>query len=223
MEWNFLSWDYDTQSSFYGTQKACEPVHAQLNLADNTVDLINLGEAHSYKVETRVVGLDGNVLSDQTNQIEAVANAGTPVGKPDLEKLANDHTILIVLKVTDANGAPVSDNIYWWSKQESSLRELDALANVRLNASATLNAKGSERQATIKLENTGTVPALLVKLTLKDAASDARILPAYYSENYVSLLPGDSRTITIAFPAGESKPEIALRGWNLEKETIAVR
>jgi len=34
MEWNFLSPDYDTQSSFYGTQKACEPVHAQLDLTD---------------------------------------------------------------------------------------------------------------------------------------------------------------------------------------------
>jgi hypothetical protein len=223
MEWNFLSWDYDTQSSFYGTQKACEPVHAQLNLTDSTVDLINLREAHSYKVETRVVGLDGNVLNDQTSQVEAAANARTPVGKPDLEKLANDHTILIALRVTDTNGTPVSDNLYWWSKQESSLRELDSLADVRLKASATLAASGSERQATIKLENTGTVPALLVKLTLKDAATDARILPAYYSENYVSLLPGDSRTVTIAFPAGESKPEIALRGWNLEKETIAVR
>jgi hypothetical protein len=223
MEWNFLSWDYDTQSSFYGTQKACEPVHAQLDLADNSVDLINLGEAHSYKVETRVVGLDGKILSDQTNRVEASSNARTPIGKPDLEKLADGHTILIALKVADADGAPVSDNLYWWSKQESSLRELDALANVKLSASATMAATSGERQASIKLENTGTVPALLVKLTLKDAATNDRILPAYYSENYVSLLPGESRTVTVAFPAGESKPEIALRGWNLEKETIAVR
>ena len=223
MEWNFLSWDYDTQSSFYGTQKACEPVHAQLDLADNSVDLINLGAAHSYKVETRIVGLDGKILSDQTNQVEAASNARTPVGKPDLEKQADGHTILIALKVTDADGAPVSDNLYWWSKQESSLRELDALANVNLTASATMIAASGEREANIKLGNTGSVPALLVKLTLKDAATGTRILPAYYSENYVSLLPGDTRTITIAFPAGESKPEIALRGWNLEKETIAVR
>jgi hypothetical protein len=117
----------------------------------------------------------------------------------------------------------VSDNLYWWSKQESSLRELDALANVNLTASATMIAASGEREVNIKLGNTGSVPALLVKLTLKDAATGTRILPAYYSENYVSLLPGDTRTITIAFPAGESKPEIALRGWNLEKETIAVR
>jgi glycosyl hydrolase family 2/Ig-like domain-containing protein/concanavalin A-like lectin/glucanase superfamily protein len=223
MEWNFLSWDYDTQSSFYGTQKACEPVHAQLNLTDNSVDLINLGEAHSYKVEIRVVGLDGTVLSDQTDQVEASANARTPVGKPDLEKLAGGHAILIALRVSDSRDAPVSDNLYWWSKQESSLRELDALANVRLSASATMVSGSGERQASIKLGNTGAVPALLVKLTLKDPATNDRILPAYYSENYVSLLPGDTRTITIAFPAGESKPEITLRGWNLEKETIAVR
>ncbi len=105
MEWNFLSWDYDTQSSFYGTQKACEPIHAQLDLTDSAVDLINLGDARSFKVETRVVGLDGKVLSDQTNQVEAAADARTPVGKPDLAKLADGHTVLVVLKVTDANGA----------------------------------------------------------------------------------------------------------------------
>jgi len=223
MEWNFLSWDYDTQSSFYGTQKACEPVHAQLNLADNSVDLINLGEARSFDVETRVVGLDGKVLSDQTSPINAAANARTPVGKPDLEKLADGHTVLVVLKVNDRNGAPVSDNLYWWAKQESILRELNDLPKVRLSGAASVAISGHEREAAIKLENSGTAPALMVKLTLQDALTGTRILPAYYSENYVSLFPGESRTVTIAFPAGDTKPAIALRGWNLERETIAIR
>ena len=63
MEWNFLSSDYDTQSSFYGTQKACEPVHAQLNLTDSSVDLINLGRGtRPLKVRTRVEGLDGKTI-----------------------------------------------------------------------------------------------------------------------------------------------------------------
>jgi Exo-beta-D-glucosaminidase Ig-fold domain/Glycosyl hydrolases family 2/Concanavalin A-like lectin/glucanases superfamily/Glycosyl hydrolases family 2, sugar binding domain/Glycosyl hydrolases family 2, TIM barrel domain len=223
MEWNFLGSDYDTQSSFYGTQKACEPVHAQLNLVDNAVDLINLGEERSFKVETRVVGLDGRVLSDQTNQVEAAANARTPVDKPDLDKLAEGHTVLVALKVSEANGAPVSDNFYWWAKQESTLRELNDLPKVRLAGTATVSTAGGERKATIRLENAGSVPALLVKLTLQDAATGARILPAYYSENYVSLLPGEARTITVAFPAGDAKPAIALRGWNLEKAAIAIQ
>ncbi len=223
MEWNFLGSDYDTQSSFYGTQKACEPIHAQLNLSDGAIDLINLGEASSFKVETRIVGLDGKVLSDHTNQIEAAADARTAVGKPDLDTLAGGHTVLVALKVTDANGAPVSDNFYWWSRQEATLRELDGLPQARLAVSASVAPSGSERKASVKITNSGSAPALMIKLTLKDAATGQRILPAYYSENYVSLLPGEERTITVAFPAGESRPAIGLRGWNLETETVDVK
>ena len=131
--------------------------------------------------------------------------------------------MLVLLKVTDRNGAPVSDNLYWWAKQESILRELNDLPKVRLSGAASVAISGHEREASIKLENSGTAPALMVKLTLQDAVTGTRILPAYYSENYVSLFPGESRTVTIAFPAGDTKPAIALRGWNLERETIAVR
>ncbi|HEY6490093.1 MAG TPA: LamG-like jellyroll fold domain-containing protein [Terracidiphilus sp.] len=221
MEWNFLSWDYDTQSSFYGTQKACEPVHAQLNLADESIDLINLGAAHSYKVETRVVGLDSKVLSDHTDQIDAAGDARTPVGRPDLDTLASGHTVFVVLKVTETNGSPVSDNFYWWARNEASLRELDQLQKASLSASASVEAHDGERRATVSIENTGSAPALLVKLTLKDDATGQRILPAYYSENYVSLLPGETRKITIDFPDGMRQPAIALRGWNVEEETAA--
>ena len=223
MEWNFLGSDYDTQSSFYGTQKACEPVHAQLNLANNDVDLINLGEARSFKVQTRVVGLDGKVIVEQTNQIEAAANARTSVGKPDLEKLANGHTVLVELDVMDANGAAISHNLYWWAKDEAKLRELNGLAPVKLAASAAVAASGDERKATVEIKNSGSTPALMIKLVLKDAASGERILPAYYSENYVSLLPGEERTLTVEFPAGQNKPAIGLRGWNIAEETVGVQ
>ena len=222
-EWNFLGHDYDTQSSFYGTQKACEPVHAQLDLTDSSVDLINLGEARSLKVETRVVGLDGKVLSDQTNQVDAAANARTPIGKTDLAKLAEGHTVLVALKVTDPNGTPVSDNFYWWARDESSYRELNSLSAAQLSVSASPSSAAGERKVAVRLRNSGSVPALMVKLTLKDAATGDRILPAYYSENYVSLLPGEERNLTVAFPAGDARPVIGLRGWNMQTQTIEVK
>ena len=221
MEWNFLSPDYDTQSSFYGTQKACEPVHAQLNLTDGAVDLINLGEARSLKVRVLVTSVDGKTISDQTIQIDAAANARSAVGKPDLDKLADGHAVLIRLSVNDAAGAAVSDNFYWWAKDEASLRELNSLPQAKLSASAAVAASGSERKATIKITNTSATPALMIKLTLKDSVTGARILPAYYSENYVSMLPGEERVITIEFPAGHTKAAIGLRGWNLATEAIA--
>jgi hypothetical protein len=223
MEWNFLGSDYDTQSSFYGTQKACEPVHAQLDLTDGAVDLINLGEARSFKVRVRMVSLDGKVLADESYPVQAAGNDRTRVVHPPLAKYAEAHTIFVQLQVSDVKGAAVSDNFYWWAEAEKDLRELNSLAPAKLAATAAFTRVGSERQATVKIRNTGVTPALMVKLTLKDAATGERILPAYYSENYVSLLPGEERVVSVSFPAGAGQPSISLRGWNLAETAISAR
>jgi hypothetical protein len=78
-EWNFLSSDYDTQASFYGAQKACEPVHAQLDLTNGAVDLINLGDARTLHVTMRVADLKGKILDEQRFTVQAAANARTAV------------------------------------------------------------------------------------------------------------------------------------------------
>jgi hypothetical protein len=91
-----------------------------------------------------------------------------------------------------------------------------------LTASASVSAAGNERKATVKIKNSGATPALMIKLTLQDAGTGERILPAYYSENYISLLSGEERTVTIDFPAGQSKPAIGVRGWNEETGKVDV-
>jgi hypothetical protein len=222
-EWNFLSWDYDTQSSFYGTQKALETIHAQLNLNDEDVDLIDLGQAAPFSVRVRVLSLDNRTLSDQTYKIEAAADDRTPVTKLDLDALAGDHTVFVVLDVADASGAPVSQNFYWWAERMSTLRALDFLPKATVTGYATVGAANGEQKATVTLRNAGAVAAVLVKLTLKDGGNGRRILPAYYSGNYISLLPGEQRMITVEYPTGSGKAEFGLRGWNLASEKIAVQ
>jgi hypothetical protein len=140
-----------------------------------------------------------------------------------LEKLAAGHAVLVELAVSDADGGLLGTNIYWWSKDESALRELNALGPATITASANVASAGGERALTVHLKNAGSVPALMLKLTLEDAASGARILPAYYSENYVSLLPNEESTVTVKFPAGTNQPSLALRGWNLGSQAVAMR
>ena len=48
--------------------------------------------------------------------------------------------------------------------------------------------------------------------------SGERVLPVYYSDNYVSLVPNESRTITIEAATSDLKGEAALvvvDGWNV--------
>jgi mannosylglycoprotein endo-beta-mannosidase len=62
----------------------------------------------------------------------------------------------------------------------------------------------------------------MIKLTLKEAKTGERILPANYSENYVSLLPGETRTVVISFSGDSAKPSVGMRGWNQKAEDINV-
>jgi hypothetical protein len=61
-----------------------------------------------------------------------------------------------------------------------------------------------------------------MKLTLFQA-DNTRVLPAYFSDNYISLLPGEERTIVVHVPfspAGVSGFHFTLRGWNLPERDV---
>ena len=65
------------------------------------------------------------------------------------------------------------------------------------------------------ISNSGKAAALNTKLTLVDEKGD-RVLPAYYSDNYVALLPGETRQITVRYPKSMTgKIGVTLRGWNV--------
>ena len=167
--------------------------------------------------------------------------------------LAREQAIVVRVEATDRAGGLLSRNTYWLARDAGAMRALATMAvqhvTVALTASSPpghvprfageggassplrsggdVGAAGEEGVAadthlTATLTNTGSAPALNTKLTLLDA-SGQRILPAYYSDNYVSLLPGETRTIEIAYPAAPSAPHVALRGWNVQPTTAGVR
>jgi hypothetical protein len=55
-------------------------------------------------------------------------------------------------------------------------------------------------------------------------ADGSQVLPAYFSDNYVSLLPGEARTVTVRYPAAKANgARIAIRGWNVAPAAEPVR
>jgi hypothetical protein len=88
----------------------------------------------------------------------------------------------------------------------------------------TLDAKGESkdangrRQVTVTLHNPTKHIALMTHLQLRRAQSSERVLPVFASDNYISLLPDESRTITLDADASQFKGEDALvvvDGWNV--------
>jgi len=223
--WQIFSSDYDTHAAFYGTKKASEPVHVQMNLPDHKIVLVNNGPALTAAVvHARVTSLDNRVLADQRATVSAGAGLVADAFTLDLAPLLVQGMVLVSLDVTDVGGKTVSQNVYWQGADDTAYRGMTQMAKVRLTSTATSHRDGDEIATTLDLSNPGSVAALATKLTVMNA-DGTQVLPAYFTDNYVSLLPGAKRRIEIRYPASATKGKttVALRGWNVTPAAVKVR
>ncbi|HEX5422844.1 MAG TPA: LamG-like jellyroll fold domain-containing protein [Candidatus Acidoferrales bacterium] len=218
--WQIISHDYDTQSSFYGVKKACEPVHIQMDLSNDEVAVVNTTRAplSGLSLDASVYSLANKLLAHHEETKDAKADAVTNAFKLDLATLlASDDVVFVKLVLRSGTGQIVSQNLYWLAASGPNYRALDRLAPAQVSSTATLATHIDMTTVHVELKNTGSDVALQTKLTLLNAADGSRILPAYYSDNYVSLLPGETREIDIEYPSkvAKSAPELGIRGWNV--------
>jgi hypothetical protein len=161
------------------------------------------------------------VIYSHEEKVNAPAIAETDTFS--LAQAAGGGLVFIKLELLHPEGNPLSENFYWYSADSVAYRQLNTLSAARINASANQAQSGDEIRLTVNLNNTGQSFALMGKLTLRDSQG-ARVLPAYYSDNYVSFLPGETRQITIECPANavHGPLEIGLTGWNVQASTVPV-
>jgi hypothetical protein len=225
--WQILSSDYDTQSSFYGVKKACEPLHVQLDLSDYNVAVVNTTAANrsGLTVTAELYSLANRPLLRKQEKKDAPANTEVDAFRLELGPLLSGESVVLVkLRLEDTSGALVSENFYWIGEDAQSYRKLNRLAAASLVMEAKSARSGETARITVNIRNASDSPALQAKLTLLNS-DGSRILPAYYSDNYISLLPGETRKIEIEYPtrSASGTPQIALRGWNVEAKTVEVR
>ncbi len=225
--WQILNSDYDTQSSFYGVKKGCEPVHVQLDLSNYDVAVVNTTNEPSagLSLAASVYSLDNKLLLHKEDKKDAAADAVADAFNLELAPLlAANEMVLVKLELRNAAGEMLSQNLYWLGADSASYRALNRLPASSVSLGATSSREGDEIHVKVELRNTGNVASLTDKLTLLNAADGSRILPAYYSDNYLSLLPGESREIEIDYPekSATGAARLAIRGWNIRAQTVPI-
>ena len=214
--WQILSSDYDTASAYYGVQKACEPIHVQMNLPDFTIAAVNNTFARlvGAKLTAKALDLGGKTLWSKEAALDLPMNETTAAFKIEWPEA---EVCFLKLELRTADGSLLSDNFYWHGAKPEALLKLNDLPPVELKAQAKIVSQRVE----VTLTNPSASVALMTHLVLRDAAGQ-RVLPAYASENYVSLLPGETRTLTIESPNLPATPQLTADGWNLAPLNIAV-
>ena len=217
--WQLYSWDYEPNASYFGAKKAGEPVHIQMNLPDCKVAVINqhfvpLADAVA---NATIYDLSGKEVQSYHTNFVAASDACTGLFNLDWP---SNGTYFVKLELRDKHHKLLSQNFYWHARDDKQLQELNSLPAVWLKGSLSNHADTNQTVIVAKVTNPGSTPALSIKLTLRDANTGERILPAYYDDNYFSLLPGESRQIRIECATLKAKIQLDLSGWNIRESTI---
>lgn len=214
MIWQTYTYDYETPGSYFGAKKACEPIHIQMNLPDNDVIVVNT-TLHNYKgmtAEVRFINLEGKDIYKKSIKLNADANATTKCFTQE-NSLSLPKLYLARLELKNNKGKVVSTNDYWMTDGDSnSYAEMNNLPNVNVNLKTTKSGS----KILVEASNPTKSIAASVKLNAVDKASGEVLLPAYFSDGYINLLPGEKRIIELTFPDSPDNYKVVAEGYNVK-------
>lgn len=221
----FQFYDYYLRpnGSFYGAQKACEPLHVQYAYDDHAVYAVNsfYQPFEDLQVTARVYNADMAEKYQKTVSVDIGPDGSVKAFQiPSIEGLSN--TFFLYLEMNDQTGKQVSRNFYWLSAKgdlEANFRALKNLPDVDLQATSTVQQEGKYTTANIVVTNHSNELAFFVHPTILKGLHGEEVLPVYWSENYFSLLPNQSYSVTATFDSdllAGRKPYLMIDGWNIK-------
>ena len=226
LTWNTYDYYKEPTAAYFACRKACEPIHIQWNCVTNKVKVINTTSTSltALKAEAAVYNLGGSLVQTKTAQIDCAANSTQESmqlfteGQGQSGALARVH--FIHLKLMDASGTQLSTNFYWRSNPVWKYEDLQGITRVTLNAKAGELNHGT---IAVDLANRSEGVALAARLKVIDVESGLLAAPVFYSDNYLSLVPQESRRVEIDLTALRKgrKLKLLLEGWNVEPAVLA--
>ena len=220
--WQIYHYDLEPNAALFGVKKACEQVHIQLNDEGNgTVQVINNLPAAitGAKAHLTVYNMDGTSACQHDYDVTAPPCAETTLGAVEWpSSISPVH--FVKLELDDASGKLLSDNFYWHAtaSKPDDFTALETLPVMKLDVKTARHESDGKMLLDVTLHNPGPKVALLAHLQLHRATSQKRVLPTYYSDNYISLAPNEEKTVTVEAALSDLKgenPLVLMDGWNI--------
>src|SRR5260370_38808308 len=97
------------------------------------------------------------------------------------------------------------------------MTQVEKLPAVKLGVSGRAARRGGEEIARVTLSNPSRSLAFFLHLQIKQGSSERDVLPIVWEDNYISLLPGESREVTANYKVkdlGNTAAFLKVEGWN---------
>ncbi|HEX8782582.1 MAG TPA: glycoside hydrolase family 2 TIM barrel-domain containing protein, partial [Steroidobacteraceae bacterium] len=235
LHWHLFDYFLNPAGAYFGAKLANQPVHIQYSYDTRPIMLVNQTPAseHGLQGMVRVRNLDGSVSYERRlkdidlagNGVRQLATLPAPAGL--------SPTYFIELELASAEGKPISRNVYWLSTQTdeldfphsnwyltpvtqyADLTPLQSLPPATSEVRATVRHEGVEDIATVTLAvpPSSRAVALFQHVSIKRSAGGELMLPILWSDNDVTLWPGESFTLTARFAKpGAAAPVVEVSG-----------
>jgi beta-galactosidase/beta-glucuronidase len=198
MVWQTYDYYLEPTAAYFGCKKASEPIHIQWNPVFDTVEVVNsnAGNKAGLIAKAQLINMDGSIQWEKQTTVDCKEDATVRCFKLEFpESLSSVHFLKLILTKDEKI---ISDNFYWRGLEDGNYTALRDLPKVKLNNSSRIKKSGENWIITTTLENTSKEPALMLRLKVVGKKSGNRILPVFYSDNYISLMPGEEKVITIS-------------------------
>ncbi|RQW10744.1 beta-glycosidase, partial [candidate division KSB1 bacterium] len=211
--WQTYDYYFEPTAAYFGCKKASEPLHIQWNAYSDSIEVVNYHarDAVNLTATAQLINLDGAVQWEQGITLSCPEDQTVrcfPLDYPD-----NLSTVYFIRLTLFQDEQLVSENFYW----RGSLQAVRRLPRIDLTHSTAVAKSGDKWLIRTELENRSQHPALMIRLKVVDEGGD-RLLPVIYSDNYVSLLPGEKRSISMQIADADThgkKPTVFIEGLNI--------
>ena len=195
--WQIYDWYLSPNASYYFSKKAMEPIHIQMNANTNRISVINAThqELKSVIAKARIIDYSMkecwaytdtiSVGADQYKELETVPQRG------DLSAI-----YYIKLELEDLNRNLISENLYWRYSQHQNFYWLVNMPKVTLKQDLKLQKQEKEYQITLTLTNDSDKLSFFNHLMIQREKTKEVVNPVFWSDNFISLFPNETRTIT---------------------------
>ena len=159
-------------------------------------------------------------MDSHTTDVPGVSTVALPSLAPaSLPEGIDGKVYYIRLRLADSKDTTLSTNFYVLSTDDGNLQQLASLPEVNLSVAAE---RRTDNTLTVKLKNASDTPAMMIRLNLK-ANDGEQVLPVHYADNYFHLMPGEERTIDVAWDKADARqqvPFVELTGYNVKRRTL---
>jgi len=221
-------YDYylDPNACLYGLHSGSKPLHVMFNPDDGMVIIANntfkpytnlMLVAKAYDMNGKETG-----LSSQFEDVTSTTTKRYYSLKGDLAQLTKNEGVFLDLEIYDYNKKLLDQNIYWLPDEKRTYSGLQKLAASQLQVSAKQVSAG-KIEATLT-NPTGVPVAFFNRLSLLNTKTNERLLPVFYSDNYITVLPGETKTVLMDYDPAiyNGMPALSISGWNLKEQVVSV-